>query len=251
VMNEQRKIVYSQRQQVLEGENLREIIYGMFRELVREALRDIMDPRSGSEEDPSEFLSYLRLRYGIQVEPEELKGKELDEAVELIFSAYREIYEEKVAQIGEERMEEIERFILLARIDERWKDHLYAMDQLRHGIGLRAVGQLDPKVAYKREGYELFQQMIAALRQDVTELVLKVEVRKEDESRLGRAWRNRREIHEEAPRAEVGVQAVETPREREGGRLEPIRNVGVKIGRNDPCPCGSGKKYKKCHGRFA
>jgi len=250
VMNEQRTIVYSQRQKVLEGENLRDIIQTMFRDMVADTVKDLLDPRSGSEEDPSTFTFFLRSRYGIVIDPEELRNWTIEEAVEKITEQYRRIYQQKIEELGEELMERVERFILLTRIDERWKDHLYAMDQLKAGIGMRAYAQIDPKVAYKREGYDLFNEMIRLLRQDVTELVLKVSVRREDEEELGKTWNVRQTIHEEAgsvlrqQRARKQAAAGQGP-----AKLEPIRNVGVKIGRNDPCPCGSGKKYKKCHGR--
>ncbi len=250
VMNEQRTIVYSQRQKVLEGENLRDIIQTMFRDMVADTVKDLLDPRSGSEEDPSTFTFFLQSRYGIVIDPEELRNWTIEEAVEKITEQYRRIYQQKIEELGEELMERVERFILLTRIDERWKDHLYAMDQLKAGIGMRAYAQIDPKVAYKREGYDLFNEMIRLLRQDVTELVLKVSVRREDEEELGKTWNVRQTIHEEAgsvlrqQRARKQAAAGQGP-----AKLEPIRNVGVKIGRNDPCPCGSGKKYKKCHGR--
>ena len=252
VMNEQRTIVYSQRQKVLEGENLRDIIHTMFRDMVSDTLKDLLDPRSGSEEDPASFTYFLQRRYGIHIDPEELSSLTIEEAVEKVTEQYRKLYDMKVAEIGDELMQRIERFILLTRIDERWKDHLYAMDQLRAGIGMRAYAQIDPKVAYKREGYELFNEMIRLLRQDVTELVLKVEVRREDEEELGKTWDVRETIHEEAPSIlrQQRRQYAEAQGASQGPvKLEPIRNVGVKIGRNDPCPCGSGKKYKKCHGR--
>jgi preprotein translocase subunit SecA len=216
--------------------------------MARATLKDLLDPRSGSEEDPTEFASLLEARYGMKVDAAELKKKGLGDAVEFLIEEYRKLVEAKGAEVGDEMMRRIERFILLTRLDERWKDHLYAMDQLKAGIGMRAYAQIDPKVAYKREGYEMFNQMISALRQDVTELILKVQVRHEDEDRLGRGWRNQETVH-----GDGGGDGGQKPQQATGGdgsqRREPIRNVGVKIGRNDPCPCGSGKKYKKCHGR--
>jgi preprotein translocase subunit SecA len=147
-------------------------------------------------------------------------------------------------------MRRIERFILLLKIDEKWKDHLYAMDHLRHAISLRGYGQIDPKVAYKQEGYQMFSELIRNLRSEVTELLLRVEVRKEDESRLGtnldRAQYRKDDPTAAQAQAAAGNQAAAAQAGSEP--LKPIRNVAPKVGRNDPCPCGSGKKYKKCCG---
>ncbi|NMD36508.1 MAG: hypothetical protein GYA73_11540, partial [Planctomycetes bacterium] len=207
------------------------------------------DPRAGGEEDPSAFLDYLRTRYDIAVEPAAIAGLDREQIVARIADAFRRRYDAKVAEDGEDIRGVVERFVLLDRIDERWKDHLHAMDQLKAGIGMRAYAQIDPKVAYKREGYEMFDQMIAALREDVTSLVLRVRVKREDEERLGRTWNVTSAVHDD-----FGAQTREKQKEQavagQGpARVEPIRKTGPAIGRNDPCPCGSGKKYKKCHGK--
>ncbi len=250
VMNEQRTIVYKQRGKILVGEELRTTIFSMFEKMTQEALRDYIDPRSDLEEEwPDEFFSLLELKYGIRCSKEEFKGRELDEAVTIVLDKYKAVYNEKVEHLGDEVMQRIERFILLNQIDDKWKDHLHAMDQLKAGIGMRAFAQIDPKVAYKREGYAMFNQMIDAYQEDVTTLVLKVDVRREDEAQLSKKWNIAETEHadfgaaqrQRAQAAQGGGQSQEKPR--------PIRNKGVKIGRNDPCPCGSGKKYKKCHGR--
>ena len=164
--------------------------------------------------------------------------------------AFDAFYEEKREQLGAETMQRIERFILLMKIDEKWKDHLHAMDQLRSGIGLRSYGQIDPKVAYKQEGYQMFSQMIDGMRSDVTQLILRVQGRQEDEAQLESGLDDAEYRHDEsipgvegAPRQE----AVSTNRPSSGPR-KPIVNKQEKIGRNAPCPCGSGKKYKRCCG---
>ncbi len=249
VMNEQRKIVYEQRQKVLEGENLRGILMTMFRDHIATAAKEAFDPRTGSDEDPSVFLGYLQTRYDLTVTPQEVQARPRDEVVKLLVDRYRQRYEAKVAEDGDEVRRAVERFVLLDRMDERWKDHLHAMDQLKAGIGMRAYAQIDPKVAFKREGYQMFDQMIAALREDVTSLVVRVRVKREDEQRLGRAWNVTNVVHDD-----FGAQNREKQKEQavagQGpARVEPIRNAAPAIGRNDPCPCGSGKKYKKCHGK--
>ncbi len=257
VMNEQRKIVYSQRQEILTGENLHGTVQTMFRDMIREELRDRLDPRSGSEDtDLSPFTADLRRRYGIKLDPEEIKKQGLNESVNLIGDAYQKRYEAILGRLGEDgdqHMQLREHYFLLRHIDRLWKDHLYAMDQLKAGIGMRAYAQIDPKVAYKREGYGMFRQMITALREYVTADVLKaVEVGEDDADRLADVWDGQQTIHVEGGMApgddEQLQQDVAMNRRQATQRLEPIKNVGPKIGRNDPCPCGSGKKYKKCHG---
>ncbi|MBN1421838.1 MAG: preprotein translocase subunit SecA [Planctomycetes bacterium] len=254
VMNEQRKLVYSQRQEALEGLDLRKMILGMFDEIVEERVSFAMDPRKGGEEpDPAALLERFNASYGLGLSPDAIAGREMQEVMEVIRGAYRRLYEEKTAEMGEEMMGRVERFILLMRLDEKWKDHLHAMDQLRAGISMRAYAQTDPKVAYKREGYDMFQELITSLREDVTELVLKVRVRQEDESRLGSQWSGSNAVKADAP--ELGSTERQKRAALAGGqggeRPRPIERQGVKIGRNDPCPCGSGKKYKRCCGTGA
>ena len=146
-------------------------------------------------------------------------------------------------------MHRVERFILLMKIDEKWRDHLHALDQLRHGIGLRSVGQIDPKIAYKQEGYSMFSQLIESLRTDVTQFVLRVEVRPEDEQEMKSGLEEAEFTHDtedETAAVENGEQATTN---RSQGPRKPIVNKQPKVGRNDLCPCGSGKKYKRCCGK--
>jgi preprotein translocase subunit SecA len=158
-------------------------------------------------------------------------------------------YAEKREQIGEEGMRRVERFILLMELDEKWKDHLYAMDHLRAGIGLRGYGQIDPKVAYKQEGYKMFQEMIENLRSSVTQLVLRVQVSREDEQRLQSGLEKAEYRHDEVAGQPTGADVANQPAPT--GPIKPIRKKEPKVGRNAPCPCGSGKKYKRCCGAGA
>ena len=143
----------------------------------------------------------------------------------------------------------IEKFILLQKMDSKWKDHLYNMDHLKSGIGLRGYAQVDPKVEYTREARQMFDEMEAAIREEVTDLIMKVEVRGDEEERES-IWRMAEALHpgasagpdirEQQDRAIAGSQGAERP--------QPIERA-MRVGRNDPCPCGSGKKFKKCCGR--
>ncbi len=267
VMNEQRKLVYTQRQEVLEGTNLYGMIRAMMDRLARtQVTHYLTDPEAdlappGSTEgdgagegtvDRMECLrSWLQKSYGLTIKgldlnPDERSRDQIEPLVARVVQAYDERHAEKVTEIGEEAMRRIERFILLLKIDEKWKDHLHAMDHLRHGIGLRGYGQIDPKVAYKQEGYQMFSQLIENLRSEITELLFRVQVRREDESRLGTNL-DRAQYRKDDPQAAAQAQAQKATQAGESAEpVKPIRNVAPKVGRNDPCPCGSGKKYKKC-----
>jgi preprotein translocase subunit SecA len=172
-------------------------------------------------------------------------------------------YAEREQQLSSERMRMIERFLVLNTIDARWKDHLRAMDQLKAGIGLRGYAQVDPKVEYKREGYDKFQMLLSTVAEEVTSLLFRLEVRSEDQQRLERRWTPAAggTRHAAAPGGLSGgmpgsnpaaLAAMQRGRERaaaQAGRQgppAPIVRQSTRVGRNDPCPCGSGKKYKRC-----
>ena len=176
-------------------------------------------------------------------------GQQTDRIVECILEAYDSRYESRREENGEEMMKLVESFVLLKMIDDKWKDHLLAMDHLRHSIGLRGYAQIDPKIAYKQEGYQMFSEMLDGLYKDASEMVLRVRVRKEDESGLGTDLDNAQYQHESIPAAAGRPEETSSS----GGGAESakpvtIRNKDPKVGRNDPCPCGSGKKFKKCCG---
>jgi preprotein translocase subunit SecA len=268
VMNEQRKLVYGERQRVLEGDELYSMIQGMMAKAARAKVTHFLTapeaelaPAVSEEGEVSDapvdrmaaLALWLRSTYGMVVKDlaldENLRARDqVEPLVEKIMAAYDARYEEKKAEIGEEAMHRVERYLLLWKIDEKWKDHLYAMDHLRHGIGLRGYGQIDPKIAYKQEGYQMFSQLIENLRSEVTELFFRVQVRKEDESRLGTNLDRAQYRKDDPAAAAQGEQAKQVQGAESTGPVKPIRNVAPKTGRNDPCPCGSGKKYKKCCG---
>jgi preprotein translocase subunit SecA len=272
-MNEQRGLVYDQRQQILEGENLSDMIRNMMVATVQNKVAFYLNlskeafvssgGEDGEEEGPldpeTEIQHWLTTSYGFRVpnlKIDEIKNFDAEVAAvcDQILQVFDEIYDKKRESLGEQDMNRVERFILLMELDEKWKDHLHAMDQLRASIGLRGYAQKDPKVAYKEEGYDMFQEMIDNLRSSVTQLVLRVQVREEDEQRLKSEdqLENAEYRHEEASSAVAGGGAA--PSEDQAaqpapqGPLKPIVNKQPKVGRNDPCPCGSGKKYKKCCG---
>ena len=276
VLNEQRHLVYSQRQQVLHDEDLSVIVLKMLAETVPgrvEYYLSLPVPDPGQEPEPDEdgeglpqghpvdeLQNWLFRTYGLELEDSDLGidrhqplADQADAATEHVLRSYKEIYDEKRAAVGDEVMRRVERYILLMKFDEKWRDHLHALEQLRHAIGLRSVGQIDPKIAYKQEGYDMFSQMIESLRAEVTQLVLRVEVRPEDEQEMTSGLENAEYRHDEAAAAAAAAGAGgdapgEAQTNRPKGPVKPIVNKQPKVGRNDPCPCGSGKKYKRCHG---
>ena len=231
VMNQQRELIYQQRRQVLTGENLKEMITSMIGEVVGRAVDTYCPEGVHREEwDLESLLAGAEQVYlpGHGVESEELEDLSRPEVLEFLLDKSLEAYDAREAELGEETMREIERVVTLRIVDERWMDHLDAMDQLREGIGLRAYGQKDPLVEYKFEGYEMFQNMIASIQEDVVRYIFRVNlVAQEDQPRQRNVVENR--YAEEGPK-------------------QPVRKE-ARVGRNDPCPCGSGKKYKKCCGK--
>lgn len=167
-----------------------------------------------------------------------------------------EAYNAKESSLGKEEMEKIAQILLLEKIDTKWKDHLYAMDHLRSGIGLRGYAQVDPRIEYKREALGMFDSMNLSIRDEVTDLIFKLQLGKEAERKD--IWHPDHYVHKEvsgleaireSPVAAGAVQGTnENPEEQAERKIEPIK-VGVKVGRNQPCPCGSGKKFKQCCGR--
>lgn len=231
VMNKQREIIYAQRRMVLEDTDLKESIKGMIVEIIRRLLdiyagKDI-HPEEWDLKGLSEYYADIFQLKGIvnQEQAEDISREELENL--LIEKAF-EVYDKKEAELGSESMRELERFIMLKVVDQKWMDHIDAMDQLREGIGLRAYGQRDPVIEYKFEGYEMFQEMIKNIQEDTLRYLLRVQIRTAPE----RKERTNMLLYSHGESEE---------------KQQPVRKK--KIGRNDPCPCGSGKKYKKCCGR--
>ncbi len=236
VMNQQRETIYSQRRKVLERGDLRDNILDMLRRQVDFALELYADEKLPQEDwdlaGLSQRMSELT-NQAVKVSPEELTGKTREELRQLLVTQVLAAYEEREQLIGKEQMRELERLILLRVMDSKWMEHLRSMDDLREGIGLRAYGQRDPLMEYKFEAYEMFQAMLQEMQHDVIQLLFRVRLVTEEQSRQQDRLR----------------QAV-TNRNGDGAAQKrvPVRRER-KVGRNEPCPCGSGKKYKRCCGR--
>ncbi|MEW6771184.1 MAG: preprotein translocase subunit SecA [Bacillota bacterium] len=229
VLNKQREVIYGQRRKVLTGENLRDVITGMIEEVTARAVVVYCPEGVHQEEWDLEGLAGYAAQVLLPdgIDSRELAGKRREELRELLVERARTFYDAREAELGPLTMRELERLILLRLVDEKWMDHLDAMDQLREGIGLRAYGQRDPLVEYKFESYEMFQNMIASIQEDAIRYLFRVRVVAAPERR----------------------QTVENRQPEEGSGRTVRREQ--KVGRNAPCPCGSGKKYKKCCGRQA
>ena len=229
VMNKQREVIYKQRRQVLEGEDMKEQIMGMVESIVDYAVElYTADGQFPEEWDLDGLKDYL---YGQFLPKNTLEFGDIEELDRdrlrtIVMETANRVYEKKEEEIGEERMREIERVILLRIIDQKWMDHIDVMDHFKQGINLRAIGQEDPVRAFQKEGFEMFQYMVQTIREDTVKYLYRIE----KETVLER-------------------KAVADPNSTTRGRPK-VKTVvkGEQVGRNEPCPCGSGKKYKKCHG---
>ncbi|ALS24464.1 MULTISPECIES: preprotein translocase subunit SecA [Paenibacillus] len=234
VMNQQREIIYKQRREVIESENIRDIVLGMMMPVIDRIVEaHCSDDQVPEDWDLQAIVDYANgtfLHEG-QLTAEELWGKEKEEIIEYMKDLLRRLYEEREKQIGEEFIREFEKVVVLRAVDSKWMDHIDAMDQLRQGIHLRAYGGTDPLREYQFEGYEMFQEMIQSIQEEVATYIMKAHV----ETNLVREAVA--EEHEIATNSSDGAPAPK----------KPVVNED-KIGRNDLCPCGSGKKYKQCHG---
>ncbi|TGE33913.1 preprotein translocase subunit SecA [Desulfosporosinus sp. Sb-LF] len=230
VMNQQREVIYAQRRAVLMGENLRGNIMDMLEKVVTDSISMFSGESTFPEDWDLEALAdYIEGFFlpGIHLATEQLIDLSKEEIEEMLLDKAKALYDSREEQFGSDLMREIERAVMLQVVDNKWMDHLDAMDMLREGISLRAYGQKDPLVEYRREGFEMFQAMIDSIQDDIIRYVMRVTP----------------QVREEVPEQPRNV----TENRYEGEPSEPV-HVGDQIGRNDLCSCGSGKKYKKCCG---
>ena len=233
VMNTQREVIYAQRQKVLRGEDLRENMLSMLRGVIASTVADALSATGGVADKDSLRAALSKLE-GIyfpknvfKPSTEDLSSEKLSEE---IYALALRIYEAKEVSMTPNVMREVERVIMLRVVDEYWMDNIDAMDDLKQGIGLRAYGQHDPVIAYKEEGYEMFQAMIQAIREETIRRMFLVQLKPQQEIK-------RQKVAKETSASGSQTSMV---------KKQPVRNKETKVGPNDPCPCGSGKKYKKC-----
>ena len=245
VMNTQREIIYAQRRQVLNGENLKENIMNMISSVATSIVNSYTAGVEKKEHlNQKGLLNEIRMIFGIE-NLETLKSehvmpeKIIEELQEKAFAKYAE----KEKEIGEQEIRELERVIMLRVVDQKWMDHIDNMDELKDGIGLRAYGQKDPVALYRIEGFDMFDQMVEDVKQDVVKLLMNVQ--KPKEIKRTQTVKIMTEKLQGIPKTTGSDKAKNVETEAK----TPIVNNGPKVGRNDPCPCGSGKKYKNCCGK--
>jgi len=258
VMNKQREIIYAERQRAFDETNLKEHILEMVDDSLEEATGEFAPPDSLPDDWNLRGLTeWSRKHFGVHVRLDDLdmETAQAEDIFDRFQEALHHAYEDREKRFGAEIMRELEQVALVRAVDSKWKDHLYAMDLLKEGIGLRAYGQKDPLIEYKSEGYDLFSQMIADVKLEALDFLFRVQVREperleEPSLAPSRAVLTSHDLSvsslsEASPQAaEAGAPAEAPPRQ---PAKVPVR-VGQKVGRNEPCPCGSGKKYKKCCG---
>ncbi|MGD9600740.1 MAG: preprotein translocase subunit SecA [Gammaproteobacteria bacterium] len=256
VANDQRRHVYEQRRELMEADDVSENIRGIRHDVVNELIDEFIPPQSYHESwRIDELVNMLQSEFGQPIPVadwmqanENLTEEEIRQRV---LQAIEQRYTEKELQVGPDVMRQFERAVMLQVLDGHWKEHLSAMDHLRQGIHLRGYAQKDPKQEYKREAFDMFAKMLQALMRDVVGILSKVEVKAREDVDALEAQRRREsemkqiEIHE-------STDALHEPEEPAGTAVPQHATVrrGAKVGRNDPCPCGSGRKFKQCHGKL-
>jgi len=243
VMNKQREVIYSLRRQILERDEVADIIQDMLEELVADSCANVvvMAGPHVSEWDVGQINELLENDLGISglLRPEDIEGIRPDDLEKKVLAEARRVYEEREQANGVENMRYLERIVLLQTIDTHWKEHLLAMDHLKEGIGLRGYGAKNPLNEYKKEGYDMFVALMHTIKSQTIGSLFRIQVVREDELE---------EIEQERRRRSQPMEFRHGGGEEERSQT-PVRREGEKIGRNQPCPCGSGKKYKKCCGR--
>ncbi|MEW6386565.1 MAG: preprotein translocase subunit SecA [Thermodesulfobacteriota bacterium] len=230
VMNRQREVIYAQRRQILAGENLQDDLLEMAAELVDDLLEDYTAGRMPEEWDLKGLEEAFSRQFGFRVSLAENLNGDLHD---FLTQKVEERFAARAAEIGPELFEHLQQMVMLQIVDNHWKDHLLNMDHLRDGIGLRGYAQQDPLREYQREGYETFMDMIHRIKADTISTIFHLQVRP----------------HQELPEEAQAAQQPMFFSHGESGTHPPAQRKDKKVGRNDPCPCGSGKKYKKCCGK--
>ena len=242
VMNTQRGIIYKQRKQVLDGENIHENILHMINSVAEETIQEYVG--NGEDVNKEGLLQEIKTIFNVN-DLESLSKKHLDvqEITDELKGKALQNYDKKAEEIGQNEIGEVERVVMLKVVDQKWMDHIDAMDELKDGIGLRAYGQKDPVVQYRIEGFDMFDKMVNDIKHDVVKILLNI-------NRVNNVERKQTvKITSQGLEQAVNALKNSTPQESKEVSHTPVTNEGPKVGRNDPCPCGSGKKYKNCCGK--
>jgi len=239
VMNQQREVIYQQRREALDGENLRPTIEDMILDLCERIAGEYADHDRHPEDWDLKGLDdaiFKQFNLRVALSPETLEGLDSEALPQWLYEAVADQYQAREAAIGKGEFQQLERFVMLQTVDSLWKDHLLSMDHLKEGIGLRGYAQQNPLIVYKKEGFEMFQDMIERVKEETVGILFRIQLAEPTE-----------------------IETINKPKEQnlvfsgsDGGaqaKKKPVRRKTKKVGRNDPCPCGSGKKFKKCCGR--
>jgi preprotein translocase subunit SecA len=267
-MNEQREVIYRYRNRVLDGEDISETARTQIADAIERMAEEYLPGDFVEEWDLDEFFTQLEQLYPTGLAPEDFDPNSITKP-ELIGELRDDIvkaYEEREEELGDELMRQLERFILLQIIDERWREHLHDMDYMREGIHLRGFAQEDPLVAYKNEAFNMFGALIQSIWEEFARYIFNVEIEIEQEQAAdGQMWQPPTGSSStgnlqytgggmDQPSALAAAAAGADGEEYYADapvQIEQVKREEPKVGRNDPCPCGSGKKYKKCHGANA
>jgi preprotein translocase subunit SecA len=243
VMNKQREVIYSQRREVLGSEDLKETVM----EMIEEGGEGLVDFYTDEKEHPEDWdlkalqdAFYQQFSFKWSVPSIEGNGIRRDQLKEMIVQSAKDIYQKKEEEFGVPTLRYLEKVIMLQSIDFHWKDHLLAIDQLKEGIGLRGYGQKDPRIEYQKEAYQMFLEMLDRIKRDTIEKLFAIQIAKEKGAEEIKLERKQNFVLSRGEAAQGGGGKTES------GKGVTVRREGKKVGRNDPCPCGSGKKYKRC-----
>ena len=253
VANDQRRVIYDQRNEIMEASNIADTIVSIREDVINQLIDLYIPPQSLDDLwDIAGLQAALEDEFNCSLNIQELLDNDdnlHEEGIrELVLKTITEDYAKKEVLAGAEVLRHFEKSVMLQTLDTLWRDHLAAMDHLRQGIHLRGYAQKDPKQEYKREAFELFTGMLDALKREVVMLVTKVQVRAEEDVQAVDEQR-RLQQNMEFRHAEANALEDEVPDE-QAEKAQPFKRGDKKVGRNEPCPCGSGKKYKQCHGKL-
>jgi preprotein translocase subunit SecA len=260
VANDQRKVVYHQRSELMDAEDISDSVAAIRDEVLQLTVQQYVPPQSLDEMWDTEGLSQaLESEFGLHLEVSRWANEDKTLSAEAIcercVEEARKAYEKKVSEIGDELMRGVEKQVMLRQLDHHWKEHLAAMDHLRQGIGLRSYAQKNPKQEYKREAFEMFGAMLEQVKHDTISILSRIRIQGEED--LAEMARRRQAADamkfQHAEASALGARPAPQggpPTSPAAPAVLPFVRDGRKIGRNEPCPCGSGKKFKQCHGKL-
>ena len=252
VANDQRRVIYEQRNEIMESDDISSTVASIREDVVIGLIDQYIPPQSMEEQWDIGALEValddeFSCRLGIQKLLDEDDSVNEDSLRELILSNINEDYKKKEELAGADVLRHFEKSVMMQTLDSLWRDHLGAMDHLRQGINLRGYAQKDPKQEYKREAFEMFTDLLESLKSEVVKILTKVQVRAEEDVE---AIDEQRRAQQEVEYKHAGANALADPTADEKQQAQPFKRTDKKVGRNDPCPCGSGKKFKQCHGKL-